>query len=140
MARRALSPATGGTVVLDAEGVVKAAAGDERVQARLTVALRRQARVVLSAATLAEVLRGGRRDAAIHRVLSRIAVLPLTADLGRAAGELLGSSGMPGRATVDSMVAATALVQPGPVVVLTSDPGDLRTLTAHRPDISVAHV
>jgi hypothetical protein len=41
--------------------------------------------------TLTEVLRGGPRDAAVHRVLFRITVVPVSPELGRHAGELLGS-------------------------------------------------
>jgi predicted nucleic acid-binding protein len=75
---------------------------------------------------LAEVLRGESRDASVHRVLSRIVTLPVSADLGRAAGELLGASGLSGhRCAIDSVVAATALVAARPVVLLTSDPDDL---------------
>ena len=79
--------------------------------------------------TLTEVLRGGPRDAAVHRVLSRITVVPVSPALGRHAGELLGASGLPGkRCSVDAVVAATALERERPVVVLTSDPDDLTRL------------
>jgi predicted nucleic acid-binding protein len=140
VARRQVTATTGGTLVLDAEGVAKAAANDQRVLAHLAVALRRQARVVVSTVTLAEILRGSPRDAPVHRVLNRVSHEPVTEHLGRAAGALLGTTRLPGTATVDAVVAATALDQPGPVLILTSDPGDLRTLTQARDDIAVAHV
>jgi predicted nucleic acid-binding protein len=91
--------------------------------------------VVTVASVLAEVLRGGQRDAAVHRVLSRVAVLPVDRDCGRIAGELLGATGLPGRRAMDALVAAVALSQPRPVVLLTSDPGNLGKLTeeADRP-------
>ncbi|MGH8907558.1 MAG: type II toxin-antitoxin system VapC family toxin [Egibacteraceae bacterium] len=89
--------------------------------------------------TLAEVLRGGHRDASIHRILSRVVQLPVSPALGRRAGELLGSTGLT-QATVDAVVAATALDQPGPVVVLTSDPADLAALTGSRADVVVQRV
>ncbi|CAM3551224.1 type II toxin-antitoxin system VapC family toxin [Kibdelosporangium persicum] len=118
-----------GTLVLDCEGLSKLAAGDSRVRAYLETARVRGARVVVSAITLAEVLRGGARDAAVHRVLSRIVTVPVTTELGRAAGALLGATGLSGhRCAVDSVVAATALVMARPVVLLTSDPGDLNRL------------
>ena len=139
MARRRRRPAVGGTLVLDAEGVTKAAAADVRVQAFLASARNRDARVVVSAVTLAEVVRGGPRDAPAHRVLARVTQLPVSPDLGRQAGELLGSTGV-ADATVDALVAATALEQSGPVLVLTSDPRDLRRLTASRRDVSVERV
>jgi predicted nucleic acid-binding protein len=140
VARRQVTATTGGTLVLDAEGVAKAAANDQRVLAHLAVALRRQARVVVSTVTLAEILRGSPRDAPVHRVLNRVSHEPVTEHLGRAAGALLGMTSLPGTATVDAVVAATALDQPGPVLILTSDPGELRTLTQARDDIAVAHV
>lgn len=120
---------TSGTLVLDSEGLSKLAAGDPRVRAYLETAGARGARVVVSAITLVEVLRGGSRDASVHRVLSRIATVPVTPELGRAAGELLGATGLSGhRCAIDSVVAATALVMARPVVLLTSDPDDLGRL------------
>lgn len=140
MARQRRSkPAVGGTVVLDADAVTKAASNDRRVQAFLTSARKRDARVVVSTITLAEVLRGGRRDASAHRVLNRITHIPVTADLGRAAGGLLGSAKV-ADATVDAIVAATALAEPGPVVVLTSDPDDLTRLTAGHDSVAVHRI
>lgn len=121
--------ATGGTLVLDSEGLSKLAEGDPRVRAYLETARLRGARVVVSAITLTEVLRGGPRDAALHRVLSRIVVMPVSPEIGRAAGELLGASGLSGhRCAIDSVVAVTALIAARPVVVLTSDPDDLSRL------------
>lgn len=121
--------ATGGTLVLDSEGLSKLATGDPRVRAYLETAGVRGARVVVSAITLVEVLRGGSRDAAVHRVLSRIATVPVTPELARAAGELLGATGLSGhRCAIDSVLAATALIMARPVVLLTSDPDDLNRL------------
>jgi len=105
----------------------------------LLSARHRDARVVVSAVTLAEVLRGTPRDAATYRVLTRIAELPVTSEVGRAAGALLGSTGLSG-ATVDAVVAATALRQTGPVLLVTSDPSDMAALTASRSDLAVAAV
>lgn len=121
--------AAGGTLVLDCEGLSKLAAGEARVRAHLETARIRGARVVVSAVTLAEVLRGGPRDVSVHRVLSRIATVPVSPELGRAAGELLGTTGLSGhRFAIDSVVAATALVMARPVVLLTSDSDDLSRL------------
>jgi predicted nucleic acid-binding protein len=139
LARRRRRTALGGTVVFDADGVSKAASKDLRTQAFLTSARNRDARVVVSAATLAEVLRGGPRDAPVHRVLGRVAKLPVSTDLGKHAGELIGSTGLENGA-IDALVAATALAQPGPVLILTSDPDDLRLLTSSRRDVAVERV
>lgn len=128
-----------GTLVLDADGVSTAAAGERRAQALLVSARDRDARVVVSAATLAEVLRGTPRDASTHRVLGRVTETPVTPEIGRRAGALLGATGLPD-ATVDAIVASTALDQPGPVLLVTSDAHDLTLLTADRADVAVAHV
>ena len=136
----------GGTLVLDSEGLSKLAAGDSRARAHLETAIARRARVVTSALTLTEVLRGGPRDAAVHRALSRITVVPVSPGLGRHAGELLGATGLPGnRCAVNAVVAATALERERPVVLLTSDPGDLSRLVEEpgRPKVQriiVVHV
>lgn len=115
--------AGGGTLVLDSEGLAKLAAGDVRARAYLASALARRAQVATSAITLTEVLRGGIRDVTVHRVLSRITVLPVTAQIARRAGELLGATGLSGhRCAIDAIVAATALPLDRPIVLLTSDP------------------
>jgi predicted nucleic acid-binding protein len=118
-----------GTLVLDSEGVAKLAAGDARARAYLDSARARRAQVATSAVTLTEVLRGSPRDAAMHRVLSRITVLPVTAEIARQAGELLGATGLSGhRCAIDAIMAATALGLGRPIVLLTSDPEDMGKL------------
>jgi predicted nucleic acid-binding protein len=138
--------AAGGTLVLDSEGLSKLAAGDARARGYFDSARERGARVAVSAITLTEALRGGPRDAAVHRVLSRIIVAPVTAAIARRAGELLGTAGLSGhRCAIDAVVAATALEMKRPVVLLTSDPDDLTKLI-EEPDrpkaqrIAVVHV
>jgi predicted nucleic acid-binding protein len=119
----------GGTLVLDSEGLAKLASGDGRARAYLDGARRRRARVTASAITLTQVLRGGPRDAAVHRVLSRITVVPVTAQIARQAGELLGQTGLSGhRCAIDAVVAATAFGVERPAVLLTSDLDDLDDL------------
>lgn len=121
--------AGGGTVVLDSEGLSKLAAGDDRVRGYLDSARTRRARVAVSAMTLTETLRGGPRDATVHRVLSRITVVPVTAQIARRASELLGATGLSGhRCAIDAVVAATALGLERPIVLLTSDPDDMNRL------------
>ncbi|HEX5297863.1 MAG TPA: PIN domain-containing protein [Streptosporangiaceae bacterium] len=119
----------GGTLVLDSEGVSKLAAGDARIRAYLDSARARRAQVAVSAITLTETLRGNPRDATVHRVLSRVTVVPVTAQIARRAGELLGTTGLPGhRCAIDAVVAATALGLERPIVLLTSDPDDMNRL------------
>lgn len=127
MARRL---SLGGTLVLDAEGLVKLAAGHKTALSLARDAFDRSGSVVTAASSLAEVLRGGSRDAGLHRVLNKITVVPIDRDHGRAAGELLGRSGLSGhKYALDALLAAVALDQPRPVVLLTSDPDDLARLT-----------
>ena len=121
--------AAGGTLVLDSEGLAKLAAGDARTRGYLGSARARGALVAVSAITLTEALRGGPRDAAVHRVLSRITVVPVSPEIARRGGELLGQTGLSGhRCAIDAVVAATALELQRPVVLLTSDPDDLNRL------------
>ncbi len=120
----------GGTLVLDADGLSKLATGDRGAYLRFQAARKHQSRMVTAASTLTEVLRGGSRDAAVHYWLKLIKVVPLDKELGRAAGELLGKTGLSGhRWALDALLAAVALAQPRPVVLLTSDPRDLEKLT-----------
>ena len=66
---------------------------------------------------------------ALAWTLSRIVVEPVTEDIARAAADLLSDAGLHGhRCAIDAMLSATALASPGPVTVLTSDPGDLARL------------
>ncbi|MCO6007285.1 PIN domain-containing protein [Actinoallomurus purpureus] len=126
--------------MLDSEGLSKLAQEDPAVVPHIVEARKRQAPVVASAVTLAEVLRGTPRDAAVHRVLKKVEVVPLTRELGRAAGALLGRSGLPATATIDAMVVATALVQTRPVIILTSDPNDLKSLIEGEAGVGVLAV
>jgi len=119
----------GGTLVLDGEGLSKLAAGDARARGYLDIARARGASVAVSAVTLTETLRGGPRDAAVHRVLARITIVPVTAAIARRAGELVGTSGLSGhRCAIDAIVAATASGLERPVVLLSSDPDDMNRL------------
>ena len=121
--------AAGGALVLDSEGLSKLAVGDARARAYFDTARARRARVATSAITLTETLRGGPRDANVNRVLSRITVVPVTAQIARRAGELLGATGLSGhRCAIDAVVAATALGLERPIVLLTSDPDDMNII------------
>jgi predicted nucleic acid-binding protein len=119
-----------GTLVLDAQGLAKLAAGDPAVRALVQTAHQRYDNVVTAASTLAEVLRGGAADARMHRVLQRVTVASIDKAVGRKAGELLGATGLSGhRCAVDAMLAAVALAQRRPALLLTSDPDDMARLT-----------
>jgi predicted nucleic acid-binding protein len=110
----------GGTLVLDSEGLVKLSNGDPRVLARAKLAHARNAAVVIAATTLAEVIRGGARTAPVYRALRTVRAVSIHAQDARTAGGLLGRNQMSGHEhALDALVAAVALAQPRPVVLLT---------------------
>jgi predicted nucleic acid-binding protein len=125
-------------IILDSEGLSKAAAGHRQVAVTLAASVAAAVPVVVSTITLTEVLRGRRQDAAVHLLLKSFRVVPVSKAIARAAGELLGRAGR--KDTVDAVVAATAAGLPGSVRVLTSDPSDLRALTEGMPGIQVEAV
>lgn len=125
-------------ILLDSEGLSAAARGDARTRAELALAERLGVKVYVSAITLAETLRGGPRDARVHALLRGAGQEPVTSELGRAAGELLGRTGRAD--TVDAVVAVTAQGLGHRVRILTSDPDDLRVLTAEMDGVSVVTV
>jgi predicted nucleic acid-binding protein len=123
-------PGIGGTLVLDADGLSKLAGRDRGAYKRFEAARKHRSQIVTAASTLTEVLRGGPKDAAVHHWLKLITVVPVDKEHGRAAGELLARTGLSGhRCALGALLAAVALAQPRPVVLLTSDPRDLERLT-----------
>jgi predicted nucleic acid-binding protein len=84
-------------------------------------------------AVLAETLRGGPRDAPIHRVRNAVDVFPTEESAARLAGALLGRSGR--HNTVDALVAAEAVTAGADI--LTSDADDLRALLVEHPAVTV---
>jgi hypothetical protein len=119
----------GGTLVLDSEGLAKAVQRDREVTGWLALARADDLRVVTSAATLVEVVHPRIKRAAFEWTVSRIVVEPVTEDIAHRAAALLGDAGLHGhKYAIDAMLSATALVAPGPVTVLTSDPEDLMAL------------
>lgn len=130
-------------LVLDAEGVSKAAADDRAAQAWLERARELDAEVIVSAVTVAEVVRGVARDAGCNRVLKAADIWPVDESLGRRAGRLLASANFD--ATIDALVAATAVTaieryEAPRCVVLTSDPNDLAALLADELRVRVVPV
>src|SRR6266849_2686384 len=146
--RRRARARAAGLMVLDSEGASKAAT-DRAMYVRLKVAYDDGHRVITSAAVLAEILRGGNRDAPMHRVLARVGVEPVSEAIGQRAGQLIGAAGMSSGQAVDAMVAATAIAaaeqaeasdRAPAVLVVTSDLPDLTRLVAGLPGVAVAHV
>jgi hypothetical protein len=104
---------------------------------RLQAAYADGRRVITSAAILAEPLRGTQRDAAVYRVLNGVVVEPVTRAVGERAGQLIGVARLGSGQAVDAILVATALAEAGPVVIATSDPGDLKALVGDEKRIAV---
>lgn len=113
-------------VVLDAAALIAIDRDDRRVAGLVELARRAGATLATPAPVLAQAWRGSARQARLARLIAMIDVRSTGLPDGRAAGELLASSGTSD--VVDALVALAAL--PGDQV-FTSDPGDLSGLLAH---------
>lgn len=123
------SPAPGGTLILDSEGLAKAVLRERTVTSWLALARADDLRVITSAATLVEVIHPRINRPALEWILSRLVVEPVAEPIARQAAALLADAGLHGhKHAIDAMLSATALAAPGPVTVLTSDPEDIATL------------
>ena len=120
-------------LILDSGAVIAWSRGDVRARAMLTRALELALDVRIPIAVLVETLRGGPRDAPIHRVRNAVDVFPTDERMARLAGALLGRTG--GTNTVDALVAAEAVTATADV--LTSDADDLRALLVDHPRVSI---
>ena len=125
-ALKSVPAATRGYMVLDSGALFALSVGDVEARAALLLAVRRGLTITIPTVVLAQVIRGGPQDAAVNRVLKEIGEFTvITTTLARQAGVLLRKT-----ATIDVVDAlvATIALQQLPAVILTSDPGDLRTL------------
>ncbi len=114
------------------------AAAAQRARAILTVAHEAAALVRVPAPVLAEVCRGGPRDAAIERVLNHrgIRVVELTASMARHAGALLAACRWNSAHAVDAFVVATAATF-GAAMIATHDPIDIKRLATRVPSLRI---
>jgi len=121
------------TVVLDCAGLSAWVAQDRLVAALLQVFSEFESDLVVGANTIIEVSHPGVDIPRLNWVLSRVKVEPVTAQAAKAAAKLLEETGLHGhRHAIDATVAEAALRQPGPVVMLTSDVGDMSRLCGDR--------
>lgn len=98
------------------------------------------AEVVVSAVTVAELVRGVARDARLNRVLKATDVRPADEPLARRAGRLLDTA--KSDTAIDALVAATALAfrdsHGSPrCVILTSDPDDFAALLSEESGVLI---
>jgi predicted nucleic acid-binding protein len=117
-------------LLLDCEGLARLVLDQREIVEYLAVSRRRNAPVAISAATIVEADHDKVHPARLDRVLSRLEIEPVTAEVARLASKLLRDAGnLHGhKFAIDAMVAATARRLPGQVTVLTSDPEDLTLL------------
>jgi predicted nucleic acid-binding protein len=121
------------TLVLDCEGLSAWLVQDRKVLTIVNAAWRRESRVATSASTIIEVTHTGTNTPRLNWLLSRIKVEPVTEQSAKAAARLLKDAGLHGhKYAIDATVAETALRQPGPVAILTSDADDMRKLCGSR--------
>lgn len=122
-------------LILDSGAVIALARGDQRARAFLARALELGVPVEIPVVVVAETVRGGPRDAPVHRVLNAVGSVPDAREIhGRTAGQLLGEARS--SETVDALVVAHAVVAGG-AHVLTGDREDLERLAAPHPEVWV---
>jgi predicted nucleic acid-binding protein len=91
------------------------------------------ASIEIPVVVVAETLRGGPRDAPVHRILKAVGTIPETREAhGRTAGRLLGTARS--AHTVDALVVAQA-VEAGGAYILTGDREDLERLAAPHTEV-----
>ena len=119
----------GGPAVLDAEGLSRAVRRDPYLQFLIEEARNHRVPVIVSAATLVEVVYPRIDRAALAWTVSRLRVEPVTKDLALAAAALLESAGKHGHShALDALVCATALAATGHATIYTCDPDDIKAL------------
>ncbi len=118
------------TLVLDASAIISATKPNpnKRVLAILEQALENDAPLAIASVTLAEVLRGERRDAPVYRLINAANVIPIDAQIGRQAGERIGRKRASGNMTIDALVAEAAVSVEGIAIIVTSDADDFLSL------------
>lgn len=131
MDRLTAAPHPRGRLILDTGGVLAWAYGDELARLAIARATQNSAPIVIPVPVIAQLIRGGRADAPINRVLKGIRDFGMmTPLLARQAGVLLGRTATTD--VVDALVVAEAL-RATPAIILTSDPGDIRVLVQSDP-------
>ncbi len=122
---------TAGARVLDAGALVAIERGDRRARGHTE----EEARVVIPAPVLAQVWRGGARQARIAALLKADTTIVevFDEDVAKAAGVLLGRTGTSDVADA-SVVLAARLHE---ALVVTTDPADIRRLD---PDLPIAEL
>lgn len=120
-----------GSVVLDSQGLSLLIDEDQRMLLRIRQARAESFQVSVSAITLVEAPCAGARRQRRDFLMSRLHIEPVTSDVTLLAAHILVQAGMTGhRHAIDAVVAATAVREPRPVLLYTSDPNDMAALCA----------
>lgn len=121
---------------MDSEGLSRCLAHDREVLELLDNGRKAGYDRVISVATLLEATHDKIDRRHWSFVLSQMRIEPFTEDLAKEAVELLRMAGLHGhKYAIDAMVAATALHQRGPVILLTSDVDDMARLCGERVEL-----
>nr|WP_203730781.1 DNA-binding protein [Streptomyces sp. SID12501] len=114
---------------MDSEGLSAWVAQDRKILAIFQVFHEMGSDLVVGANTIVEVSHSRVNLSRLRWVLSRVKVEPVTEGAAKAAAQLLKAAGLHGhKYAIDATVAETALRQPGPVAILTSDVEDMTRL------------
>lgn len=142
--RRSKSPATLPRCVLDSGGLTALVGGSHEARARLRWVVEHDGTICVPTPILVECTTGdGGRDAEVNRVLGVLerasAVLDAPDErIARLAGKLRFLAGSDDG--IDALVAAAAVGNGTPTVLLTSDPDDLERLLENEPHVHVRKV
>jgi hypothetical protein len=124
-------------LILDTGAVLGFIRGNPRIAAAIRLAHDRGDEIVVPSVVVAQSIRGGPRDAPIHRLLHSVFVPFIGLRLARRAGELLGASGTSDAA--DALIMAEAL-RSLPAVILTGDSDDMHRLADGQRSVHIISV
>ncbi|ASF13046.1 DNA-binding protein [Nocardia brasiliensis] len=118
-----------GTLVLDCDGLSRLVDDSASVVAVVAEARSRGMEVVISALTIIEAAHRKTDRARLAWLLSALRIEPVDDSTAKAASALLLDAGLHGHEhAIDAVVAEMAVRQAPPVLMLTSDPDDMRKL------------
>lgn len=116
------------SVLLDAGALIALDRGDREVWSTVDEAASASVTVLVPAGALAQVWRGGPRQARLAWALKRCRDVPLDGQTAREAGVLCGETGTGDVIDASVAVASAHALSRGPVDVLTSDGSDIGPL------------
>jgi hypothetical protein len=125
-----------GDCVFDAGALIAFERGDQLARALAAQAARSELTIVVPASALAQVWRAGPRSASLARLIAGSESDALDETRAKEVGERLGARAAADVA--DAHVVCCAIDHDA--ILVTSDPGDMRTLTAPRERLTVVPV